>query len=140
MNFQLISATGIKFDQPAYEIIVPTKDGAIALYEDHMPLISSGAPGVLSIRKKQTDKDSEMEHFAIYGGIMQVDGKSARFVTDDVTTTDEVSETEAKAALERAQDLVAGAESRVALHEARTMILHHQARLHLAQIKNRHHR
>ncbi len=140
MNFQLISATGIKFDEPAYEVIVPTKDGAIALYEDHMPLISSGAPGVLSIRKKQSDKDADMEHFAVYGGIMQIDGKNARFVTDDVTTSDEVSESEAKAALERAKSLVSGAESRVALHEARSIIMHHEARLHLAQIKSRHHR
>lgn len=140
MNFQLISATGIKFDEPAYEVIVPTKDGTISVYEDHMPLISSGAPGVLSIRKKRTDRDADMEHFAIYGGIMQVDGKTARFVTDDVTTPDEVSEAEAKAALDRAQDLVAGAESRTALHEARSIVMHHEARLHLAQIKSRHHR
>lgn len=140
MQFQLISATGIKFDESAYEIIVPTKDGVIALYEDHMPLISAGSPGVLSVRKKQSDKDSEMEHFAVYGGIIQIDGKTARFVTDDVTTTDEVSESEAKAALERAQDLVAGAESRTALHEARSIVMHHEARLHLAQIKSRHHR
>ena len=140
MNFQLISATGIKFDEPVYEVMVPTKDGTIAVYEDHMPLISTGAPGVLSIRKKQSDADQNMEHFAVYGGIMQVDGKNIRFVTDDVTTSDEVSEAEAKQALERAQQLIKSAESRTALHEARSIMLHHEARLHLAQIKSRHHR
>lgn len=140
MNFQLISATGIKFDEPVYEVIVPTKDGTIALYKDHMPLISTGAPGVLSIRKKQSDSNQNMEHFAVYGGIVQIDGKTARFVTDDVTTSDEVSETESRAALERAQELVKSAESRTALHEARSIMMHHEARLHLAQIKSRHHR
>lgn len=139
MRFQLISADGIQFDQEAYEVLVPTKAGTIALFKDHMPLISAGAPGVLSIRKKASDKERDMEHFAVYGGIVQIDGKTARFITDDVTTPDEVSEKEAQDALKRAQELVAGAGSRTALHEARTVAQHHEVRLHLAQLKKRHH-
>ena len=52
LSFQLISATGVKYDDEAYEVLVPTKDGQIAVFEDHMPLLSAGTPGVLSIRKK----------------------------------------------------------------------------------------
>lgn len=140
MQFKLITANGVEFDQEVYEVMVPTQAGTIALYKDHMPLISAGAPGVLSIRRKQSDADKDMAHFAVYGGIVQVDGKTARFVTDDVTTPDEVSESEAQAALERARELVKNAESRTALHEARNVLHHHEARLHLAQIKTRHHR
>jgi len=140
MIFQLISATGIKFDDEAYEVLVPTQGGTIALFDDHMPLISAGAPGVLSVRKKASDNEQAMEHFAVYGGVVQIDGKTARFVTDDVTTTDEVSETEAQEALKRAQELVKGAEGRTALHEARNVQRQHEVRLHLAQLKSRHHR
>ncbi len=137
IHFQLISAGGVKYDDEAYEVLIPTKDGQIAVLEDHMPLLSAGAAGVLSIRK--TASDREMEHFAVYGGILQVDGKSARFVTEDVTTSEEVSEAEAREAYERAHKLVEGAESREALHEARTVLHHHAVRLHLAQLKRRHH-
>jgi len=105
-----------------------------------MPLISAGAPGVLSIRKKPGDHDSDMEHFAVYGGVVQTDGRTTRFITDDVTTADEVSEQEAQEALERANELVAGAENRTALHEARNVQRQHEVRLHLAQLKTRHHR
>lgn len=140
MNFQLISATGVKLDQEVYEVLAPTATGTIAIYKDHMPLIAPGAPGILSVRKKQSDSDRELEHFAVYGGVVQTDGKTTRFVTDDVTTTDEVSETEAQKALERARELVEGAEGRTALHEARTVQVHHEVRLHLAQLKTRHHR
>jgi len=140
MIFQLISATGIKYDDDAYEVLVPTQGGVIALYENHMPLISAGAPGVLSVRKMASDTEQAMEHFAVYGGVVQIDGKTARFITDDVTTTDEVSETEAQAALERAEELVKNAESRTALHEARNVQRQHEVRLHLAQLKTRHHR
>ena len=140
MQFQLISSTGLKFDGEAYEVIVPTKDGTIAILREHMPLISAGQPGVLSVRKKAGDRNDELEHFAVYGGVVQTDGQTTRFVTEEVTTTDEVSEQEAEAALKRAQALVEGAESRTALHEARTVAQHHEVRLHLAQLKSLHHR
>ena len=35
---------------------------------------------------------------------------------------------------------VDGADARVALHEARNVLRHHEVRLHLAQLKSRHHR
>ncbi|HSX17964.1 MAG TPA: ATP synthase F1 subunit epsilon [Candidatus Saccharimonadales bacterium] len=139
LHFQLISATDVKYDDEAYEVLVPTKDGMVAVFEDHMPLLSAGAAGVLSVRKKASDSPNTMEHFAVYGGILQVDGKSARFVTDDVTTTEEVSEQEAQEALARAQEMVAGAGTRQALHEAKMVMHHQEARLHLARLKRRHH-
>lgn len=140
MQFQLISATGVKFDGEVAEVLIPTRDGVIAVAKDHMPLISAGAPGVLSVRKKAGDTERDMEHFAVYGGVVQIDNQSARFVSDDVTTTDEVSEQEATAALKRAQELVSGADTREALHEATHGLHYHTARLHLAQLKTRHHR
>ena len=139
MNFQLISATGIKFDGDAYQVLVPTQGGTIALFADHMPLISAGAPGVLSIRKKASDRDDDMQHFAVYGGVVQVDGKTARFITDDVTEPHEVSEAESQKALERAEELVSSAGNRDELHEARRVQVHHEVRLHLAQLRRRHH-
>ncbi len=140
MRFQLVGANGLKYDNEAYEVLVPTKDGVIAILAGHMPLISAGQPGILSIRKKSGDPDSDLEHFAVYGGVVQTDGETTRFVTEEVTTSDEVSEAEAEKSLERARALVEGAASREALHEARHVQVHHEVRLHLAQLKSRHHR
>lgn len=138
LNFQLVSSTGPKYDGEAYEILVPTKNGEIAVLEDHMPLIAAGKPGVLSVRKKPSDK--ELEHFAVYGGVLEVDGKTARFISEDVTTTDEVSEQEASESLARAKKLVQTAGTRQALQEAKNVVAHHETRLHLARLKRRHHR
>lgn len=139
MNFQLIGASGLKYDGEAYEVIVPTQDGTIAVFAGHMPLISAAAPGVLSIRKKSSDTNSEMENFAVYGGVLQTEGNSARFVTDEITEAEEVSEAESQKALDRARELVAGATGRTELHEAQRVQAHHEVRLHLAQLKRRHH-
>jgi len=139
ITFQLISASGIKFDGQAYEVLVPTRDGTIALFEDHMPLVSAGAPGLVSIRKKAEDSDSSMESFAVGGGIIQIDGKTARFISDDITTSDDASEQEAEAAMERAQELLKRAGSQIEINEAKRLMAHSSAKLHVAKIKKRRH-
>jgi ATP synthase F1 epsilon subunit len=118
---------------------VPTQDGTIAIFEDHMPLISAGSPGVVSVRKKAGDPDSALENFAVAGGAVQVDGKTVRFLSDDITAPDEVNEQAAEAALARAQELLAKAPDQVALHEAKRMLHHSTAQLHVAKLKKRHH-
>ncbi|HLY67518.1 MAG TPA: ATP synthase F1 subunit epsilon, partial [Chloroflexota bacterium] len=97
MHFQLVSAQGFKYDGDAYEVLVPTGGGTIAVFEDHMPLIAAGQGGVVSVRVKQGDRDDDMKHFAVNGGIMQVEGKTLRFLSDDVTAPEEVNEKEAEA-------------------------------------------
>jgi F-type H+-transporting ATPase subunit epsilon len=140
IHFQLVSTTGTKYDDDAYEVLVPTLGGTIALFEDHMPLISAGSPGVISVRKQASDADSEMESFAVSGGVVQVDGKTVRFISDEVDASNEISEGEAEAALKRAQELMAGAQTQVQLHEAKRLLSHTSARLHVARLKQRHHR
>jgi F-type H+-transporting ATPase subunit epsilon len=139
IHFQLVSASGTKYDDDAYEILVPTRDGTIALFEDHMPLISAGAPGVISVRREASDADTDMESFAVSGGVVQVDGKTVRFISDEVDAPNELSEAEAEAALKRAQQLMAGAQTQVQLHEAKNLLSHSSARLQVARVKKRRH-
>lgn len=139
IHFQLVSSSGAKFDADAYEVLVPTQAGTIAVFEDHMPIIGAAAPGVLSIRKKASDSDDDMEHFAVSGGIVQVDGKTARFISDEITASDEVSEQEAQAALARAEELMASADTQALVNEARRSLHHHIAQLHVAKLRKRHH-
>jgi ATP synthase F1 epsilon subunit len=140
IHFKLASVTGTKFDDDVYEVLVPTQAGTIAVYQDHMPLISAGAPGVISVRKNQGDRDESMEHFAVAGGVVQVDGKNINFLSDEVTASDEISEGEAEAAVRRAEDLVAAAPTQKELHEAKRMLARTSAQLHVARLKKRHHR
>jgi F-type H+-transporting ATPase subunit epsilon len=140
MQFQLLSSKGLKYDGEAYEVIVPTLDGTIAVFANHMPLISAAAPGVVSVRKKAGDSDADMENYAVAGGALQVDGQTVRFLSDDITASDEVNEQTAEAAQNRAEELMSKAESQVALHEAKRMLQHSTAQLHVARLKKRHHR
>lgn len=139
MHFQLVSTQGYKFDGDAYEVLIPTAGGTIAVFENHMPLISAARGGVVSVRVKQTDRDDQMEHFAVNGGIMQVQGKTLRFLSDDVTAPDEVNEKDAETALARAEELIKSAGSQSELAEAHRVLRHSHAQLNVARIKRRHH-
>ena len=139
IHFKLVAPGDVKFDEEVYEVVVPTGDGPIALFEDHMPLLSAGSPGVISVRKEPIDSDEALVHFAVSGGVLQVDGKTARYLSDEVTTPDEVSEQAAAEAHGRAQEMMKNAPDRMALEEAKHMLHHSAAHLHLAKLKKRHH-
>lgn len=139
LRFELVSTTGTKYDDEAYEVLVPTLGGTIAVFEDHMPLISAGQPGVISVRKKQSDKDDDMQSFAVNGGVMEVDGKTLRFIADDISAPEDISEKEAEAALARAEQLVADAGNQQALAEAHRMLHHSRAQLNVSRMRRRHH-
>lgn len=140
MRFQLISADGIKFDEDVYETLVPTKAGTIAIFRDHMPLLSAVAPGVLSIRRRAGDSERSMEHFAVFGGVIEVDGQTARLITDDVTTPGELSEHDAQEALKRAEQMVKTADTRAAIEEAQHLLQRSAVKLEVAKLKRHHHR
>jgi len=139
LRFELVSTTGTKYDDEAYEVLVPTLSGTIAVFEDHMPLVSAGQAGVISIRKKSSDKDDDMESFAVNGGVMEVDGKTLRFIADEISAPEDISEKEAEAALARAEQLVADAGNQQALAEAHRMLHHSRAQLNVSRMRRRHH-
>lgn len=139
LRFELVSTTGTKFDDEAYEVLIPALGGTIAVFEDHMPLVSAGQPGVISIRRKPSDKDDDMQSFAVNGGVMEVDGKTLRFIADEISAPEDISEKEAEAALARAEQLVADAGNQQALAEAHRMLHHSRAQLNVARMRRRHH-
>lgn len=139
LRFELVSTTGTKYNDEAYEVLVPTLSGTIAVFEDHMPLVSAGQAGVISIRKKSSDKDDDMQSFAVNGGVMEVDGKTLRFIADEISAPEDISEKEAEAALTRAEQLVSEAGTQQQLAEAHRLLHHSRAQLNVARMRRRHH-
>lgn len=137
IKFELVSLDGVKFSEDVYEIIVPTMAGEIGVLPKHMPLISVAKRGVISVRRNQGDRDEIMEHFAISGGAIEVSGDSLRVLVDEADASDEISEEEAKVAMERAQKLKAEAKDQVSLEQAQSLIDRSAVRLQVAGMKRR---
>lgn len=137
INFQLVSLDGIKFSEEVYEIILPTMAGEIGVLPGHMPLISVAKAGAISVRRKANEPDDMLEFFAISGGAIEVSGDTLRVLVDEADSSDEISEEEAKQAMERAQKLKSEAKDQVSLEQAQSLIDRSVVRLQVAGLKHR---
>lgn len=134
-HLQLFSLSGTHFDEEVYEVFIPTTAGIIAINDGHAPLVGAAAPGLIQVRRKKSDKDSDREVVAVFGGAVEVLGNQVRVLVDEVETSDSVIEAEAEKALKHAQDLKSKAKDAVSLQEAQALIDRSQVRLQLASVK-----
>lgn len=137
ITFELITPEGLKFSGPAYEVIVPTPQGYIAVLPHHIPLVTIVNPGVISIRKRPEDSDENLEHLACAGGVAEVSGRRVRVLADVAQRAEDIDELRAKEALEQAKALRASAADQVALADVTGLIELNLARLKVAQLKRR---
>jgi F-type H+-transporting ATPase subunit epsilon len=137
IKFQLVTLDGIRFQEDVYEILLPTLDGIIGVLPGHMPLVSVATTGVISVRRKANDRDDQMDHFAISGGVVEVSNNVLSVLVDEADPAEEISEDEAKKAMENAQKLKREAKDQVSLAQAQDLIDRQAVRLQVAGLKRR---
>lgn len=140
ITFQLVTLDGTKFGDEAYEILLPTLDGIIGVMPGHMPLVSVATNGVVSIRRSASDRDDMMEHFAISGGVIQVEDDTLRLLVDEADNAEDINEQEAQKAFELAQKLKSDAKDQVSLEHAQSLVDRQAVRLQVAGLKRRNRR
>jgi len=140
MYLELVTLLGVKLNRDIYEVIAPTAAGEIAVFPGHEPLVTLAQPGALAVRYNKGDSDDKLEYFAISGGVIEIDQKFVRVLVDEADHGDEVSESDAKAALERAMKLRGEAKDQVSLQNAERMIGREAGRLRVAELRRRHRR
>jgi F-type H+-transporting ATPase subunit epsilon len=137
-HFTLVSLTGTKFDSDVYEVILPTLDGEIGVLQHHMPLISVATNGAIAVRRTAKDSDAQREYFATNGGVIEVVDNTLRLLVDEADNADDINESEAEAAIERAKQMKAEAKDEISLEHAQTMMDKNAVRLQVASLKRRH--
>lgn len=140
MNFQLVALAGVKFSEDAYSITLPTAAGEITIYPDHEPLISVLIPGVITIRKQKNDPDQLLEHFATYGGVLEVTREGAKVLVDEADADEDINEQEAEKARQAAENMLKNAKNQVELEHAQGLVDRQAVRIQVAQIRRRTHR
>lgn len=136
-RFQLVSISGIKFDEEVDEVVLPTADGQIGVMTGHMPLISVARTGVIAVRRQPNERDDDREFFATNGGVIEVADGELRVLVDEADNAHEINEAEAQKAFERAKQMKAEAKDQVSLEHAQHLIDRHEVRLHVAGLKRR---
>lgn len=140
MNLQLITLSGAKIQEDVYEVLVPTPNGTIALYPGHMPIVTLAVPGAITVRRKKTDSDDQLEHFATNGGVIEVSGDSVKILVDEADHAEEIHIAQAQQALEEAKALKARAKDKIELDEAQSMIDRQAVRLKVAGLRRHGHK
>lgn len=140
MKLKIVTLSGVKFDDEAYEVVLPTADGQIGVLPGHMPLISAATNGVIMVRRQPRDADTARDFFAISGGVIEIENDVLRVIVDEADHADEINEAEAQAAHERAQQLKREAKDEVSLEHAQALIDRSAVRLQVAQLRRRSHR
>ncbi len=140
LAFELLTPEGSKFSGDAYEIVLQTVDGQIAVLPGHVPLVTILVPGVLSIRQAANDPEERQERLACAGGVAEIDGKRVRVLADVAERAEDIDELKVKEALAKAQELKHAAADHTALADALSLIEINLARLKVTELKRRHRR
>ena len=135
IKFQLVTLDGTKIDEDVYEVRLPTPDGEIGVFLDHMPLVSLASPGIIKVRRKQNTPDDMMEVYATNGGVIEIVDNTIRVLVDEADHTDEINETEAKKAHEHALKLRSEAKDQRSLSEAQSLLDRSALRIKVADLK-----
>jgi F-type H+-transporting ATPase subunit epsilon len=135
MKLELITLDGVKVSDDVYEVLVPTADGVIAILPGHERIVTLAVNGVVSIRHKKSDNDDAMEHFATFGGIVEINPTRVRILVDEADTADEIIEEEAKAAYDRAVKMRESVKDLQELEKAKAEIDRHAVRLKVAGLR-----
>lgn len=138
MQFQLITLSGIKYSADAHTVQLPTAAGEITVLPNHEPLMSVLVPGVITVRRQAGDPASKLEHYATYGGVLEVKGNAVKVLVDEADHGDEINEQEAERARANAERLLKDAKNQVELSQAQAMMDRQAVRLQVAQLKRRH--
>lgn len=135
MKLEFVTLAGAKLQQDVYEVILPTADGNIAVFAQHMPLVTALVPGVITVRHKKDDPDTARDVFASNGGIAEISGKAVRILVDEADHADDLVETEVKDALAAAKKLKSEAKDELELERAEALVDRQAVRLKVAELR-----
>lgn len=137
IRLELVTLSGVKMREEVYEVLLPTPQGQIAVFENHAPLVSTASTGVISVRRKSDHPDDMMEHYAIDTGVIEITDNTIRVLVDEADKDSEISAKEAEEALIRAKQLRAEARDQVSLDKAQLLVDRQASRLKVAELRRR---
>ncbi len=97
-------------------------------------------PGIVTIRKQKNDPDQLLEHFATYGGVLEVTRDGAKVLVDEADADEDINEQEAEKARKAAEDMLKNAKNQVELEHAQSLVDRQAVRIQVAQLRRRTHR
>jgi F-type H+-transporting ATPase subunit epsilon len=102
IHVEIITQEDKIFDEPEADmVIIPAEEGEMGVLPNHAPVLTTLGFGELTVRKGDAE-----EHFAIYGGVVDVRPDKVVVLADMAQIPDDVAQDELEAARARAQKMI----------------------------------
>lgn len=125
LHFQIVTPTGLKFDDAIDQVTLTTALGEITILPGHIPLVSALVPGEAFIRQDQKEIP-----LVVYGGFCEVKtGNRVVVLADEAERVEEMDEQQVEEAHRAAQALQKESFNLAELEDAALAFSQQQARI-----------
>ena len=132
MKLEIVTAERVVYSEDVNVLVAPGSDGELGILPGHAPLLTTLAPGEIKVTK-----DGDESFMVVSGGFLEVLANKVTILANTAEHADEIDEDRAEAALQRAQERVATAESDMDLERALASMRRSAARLGVARRRRR---
>ena len=129
IQVDIVSAEGSIWAGEANLVIVPARMGELGIAPRHAPLMTTLRPGDLRV---QRDGQEEL-FFYVTGGILEVQPKKVTVLADTALRAEQLDESAANEARQRAEEALKGASSQEDLAHAQQQLAEASARYRAVQ-------
>ena len=129
INVEIVSAEGEIFSGEAEMVFAPARLGEVGIAPRHAPLLTDLVPG--EVRVQTVEEDEKL--FYVTGGVLEVQPHLVTVLADSALRADQLDESAALAARERAREVLEGRHGEVDLEQAQAEMVEAEARYRAAQ-------
>lgn len=129
-RLEIVTAERVIMSEEVDQVVVPGAAGRMGILARHEPLMTSLIPGEMDIIRR-----GERTPYAISGGFMEVLPDRVSILADTVERADEIDESRAEAARQRAEVLLRERRSDQELAIAEAQLRRAMIRLQVARLK-----
>ena len=128
LTLEIVTAERVVYSEEVDILVAPGIEGELGILPNHSPLLTVMQPGEIRV-----DKDGEETYIAVSGGFLEVIGNNATILADTAERSEEIDESRAQAAIDRAQERIDAAGPNINLPRAVMSIRRSRARLKVAR-------
>jgi F-type H+-transporting ATPase subunit epsilon len=128
IRVEIVSAEGEIFSGDADMLFAPAKMGELGIAPRHAPLLTSLKPGEVRVKTGEGDK-----FFYVTGGVLEIQPHLVTVLADSALHGDQLDESAALAARDKAREVLAGRHDEIDLAQAQAELVEAEARYRAAQ-------
>jgi F-type H+-transporting ATPase subunit epsilon len=128
IHVDIVSAEGAIFSGDAEMVFAPAKMGEIGIAPRHAPLLTDLKPGSVRVQTGDGEK-----LFYVTGGVLEIQPHLVTVLADSALHAEQLDESEALAARDRARELLAGKHEGIDLARAQAELVEAEARYRASQ-------